>query len=354
MQISRKCKHYSDWCAAGVFADTWKSWGFMDAYTGGEIEPNTAYVGNPSTNVELSINDTDWKYKWKYDLNDNYNYFYFANRCYQGAFTTKLVRLYFNTSYSKNFNCIRENTVPNYSLSSSYPLRLAEYLNFVGTVSRSYCIYYSNYANMFFMPLKNNGFFYNREASNGIGDNTYATEHTMNGYPLKLTTRYKQLSPYLWDLYTYRRVCTDYGAATCTLSNCTVIGFFNNITNKMNYIILTIPEGYGRSGESANLNTIYTYWDHKDGAVSTSIPYMDSTGEYTDVKENICTLIKYPYDDGALSNLFLISTCPQRKKRSFMNEIANDACGLEGKFFSFNGRNFYGFYNNLAVELPSN
>ena len=28
--------------------------------------------------------------------------------------------------------------------------------------------------------------------------------------------------------------------------------------------------------------------------------------------------------------------------------------GLDNKFFSFNGRNFYGVYGNLVVELPAN
>lgn len=350
MQISRKCKHYSDWCAAGVIADTWKSWGFMDAYTDGEIEPNATYTGDYDiTNTSWTNNQTDWKYKWKYDLNDNYNYFYFSN-CHEHNYTyTRYHKLYFNTSYSSSFNRFTNiHAQPPYSLDSSYPLQLSNRLFRSGNGAS--CISYSDYYNMFFMPLKNNGFFYNKEASGA---------NPGYGYPAKLMTRYKQLSPYLWDLYSYRRVAGNAGAEFF-ISNATVIGFFNNITNKMNYITLVVPDANaarntgGGSDWYKTLNSIYVNWDHKNGAVSTSIPYMDSTGEYTDVKENICTLIKYPYDDGALSNLFLISTCPQRKKCSFANEDGNDACGLEGKFFSFNGRNFYGFYNNLAVELPSN
>lgn len=349
MQISRKCKHYSDWCAAGVFADTWKSWGFIDGYTEGEIEPNVAYHGQYSNYNYSDIipNETEWKYKWKYDTNDSFNYFYFGNRQRINS-STRYTKLFFNTTYSKNFSGIM-NYDNSYSLSSYQPLLLNQYMYRADGISYNWCIYGSDYYNMFFMPLKNNGFFYNREASSPVDNQGNFRSSATIGFPIKLMTYYKQLSPYLWDLYSYRRTVHSDTNAYFKNSNCSVIGFFNNITNKMNYIILVIPEGQGET-----LKTIYTYWDHKDGAISTSIPYMDSTGEYTDVKENICTLIKYPYDDGALSNLFLISTCPQRKKRSFMNEIANDACGLEGKFFSFNGRNFYGFYNNLAVELPSN
>lgn len=351
MQISRKCKHYIDWCAAGVIADTWKSWGFMDAYTDGEIEPNPVYTGEtyPNYTDNFIHNQTDWHYKWKYDLTNSYNYFYFCNRFARGNVNDSYARIYFNLTQNPRINTY---LLDNNGYDSQSITTLCGRIYRRGTNNKD-CVTYSNYYNMFFIPLKNNGFFYNREAISPYDNAGNYHGGTLVGCPEKLTLTYKQLSPYLWDLYSYRRIANTYSSQAAQSSFCSVIGFFNNITNKMNYITLVVPDTTSVP-LNAGVKTIYIHWDHKDGAISTSIPYMDSTGEYTDVKENICTLIKYPYDDGALSNLFLISTCPQRKKRSFMNEIANDACGLEGKFFSFNGRNFYGFYNNLAVELPSN
>ena len=72
----------------------------------------------------------------------------------------------------------------------------------------------------------------------------------------------------------------------------------------------------------------------------------DSSNDYTDGKNNICTLIKYPTNLGYIDNLYLISTTPKN--------ITNTATALQGKFFSFGGRNFYCPRYNLAVELPAN
>ena len=355
MQISRMCKHYTEWCAAGVLAETWKNWGFLDAYTGGEIQPNATYTGTAyvrSSGVFVN-NESNWGYKWKYDNYDSCNYFYFCNRKTSNNFNDRWNCLYFNLSAQTNF------------LTDSPSDRLYTNINTPmirnrmdrGGSAPDTTIRKSDYINMFFIPLKNNGFIFKQEASTPI--NTSLNNFiAMYGFPLQLTTYYKQINPFLWDLFSYRRVAST-TSGTGRISNSTVIGFFNNITNKMNYILLTIHDGSpyrstSGGGWQNRLNTIYTYWDNKDSAILDFIPYLDETGEYTDVKENICTLIKYPYETGALSNLYIISTSPQRRKCSFVDEDGNDGNGLDGKFFSFNGRNFYGLYNNLAVELPSN
>ena len=68
------------------------------------------------------------------------------------------------------------------------------------------------------------------------------------------------------------------------------------------------------------------------------------------IQQNVCTLIKYPYQNGFLSNLFLIYTSPCNDRESG----GTCSTGLWNKFFSFGGRNFYCPMGNLAVELPSN
>lgn len=64
------------------------------------------------------------------------------------------------------------------------------------------------------------------------------------------------------------------------------------------------------------------------------------THDYNNINQNICTLIRIPQDNGFFDELYLCTTYP-------CDEI-------EGKVFSFNGRNFLGVYENLVVELPAN
>ena len=113
-------------------------------------------------------------------------------------------------------------------------------------------------------------------------------------------------------------------------------GFYNNITNKFNYYY---QDWY------ANSNLL----DGNDGSFIGNA-MVDSNGtSYTDVKNNVCTLIKYPYQDGFLNNLFIISTAPERTRW----DVWKNTQGLTGKFFSFGGRNFFCPVYNLAVELPA-
>lgn len=137
--------------------------------------------------------------------------------------------------------------------------------------------------------------------------------------------------------------------------------FFNNIDNLFNYISLEINNNVyscNYRGDNWNFRTFYYQNSRRESLTSTLID-TTNTGINVDVKQNICTMIKYPYLNGFLSNLFLITTAPVGGKTYNSRDIStdyviNDACGLDGKFFSFNGRNFYGVYANLAVELPAN
>lgn len=61
---------------------------------------------------------------------------------------------------------------------------------------------------------------------------------------------------------------------------------------------------------------------------------------YNNINQNICTLIRVPYENTFFDGLYLCTTYP-------CNQI-------EGKVFSFNGRNFLGICENFVVELPAN
>lgn len=181
----------------------------------------------------------------------------------------------------------------------------------------------------FFIPLKNKGFIFMnyRSIENAYGFTPTPPLNTLGSFP-----------------------DNDYDYTAVSNTTCV----FNNVTNKYNYM-------YGnRIGNQAPWGYPWLNFYIADQIVEQhKLPLVEqgsgrgawgSFGSYTDVKQNICTLIKYPYNNGFMSNLFLITTAPRYGR----SEYGANACGLDNKFFSFNGRNFYGIYANLAVELPAN
>ena len=80
-------------------------------------------------------------------------------------------------------------------------------------------------------------------------------------------------------------------------------------------------------------------WLNKSG--EDPITYLDNTMEHFDYQPNICTLVKYPLEDGYIGNLYLMTTSP-------VNKVTED-----GMFFSIGNRNFFNIYGNLVVELPA-
>ena len=129
-----------------------------------------------------------------------------------------------------------------------------------------------------------------------------------------------------------------------------LIGFKTNIykQNPYSYIISTM-DGSRDIDVLLNLGTYTTkdsYGNNRWSINSKSIPlntYIDDTQnlQYTDVNNHICTLVKMPVFSTYLDNVFICTTSP------FVD-------GVEGKTFSFEGRNFIGMYNNLVLELPRN
>ena len=80
-------------------------------------------------------------------------------------------------------------------------------------------------------------------------------------------------------------------------------------------------------------------WPNKSG--EDPITYLDDKMEHFDYQPNICTLVKYPLEDGYIGNLYLMTTSP-------VNKVTED-----GMFFSIGNRNFFNVYGNLVVELPA-
>lgn len=86
-------------------------------------------------------------------------------------------------------------------------------------------------------------------------------------------------------------------------------------------------------------NLDFNKWPNKSG--EDPITYLDDTMEHFDYQPNICTLVKYPLEDGYIGNLYLMTTSP-------VNKVTED-----GMFFSIGNRNFFNVYGNLVVELPT-
>ena len=59
---------------------------------------------------------------------------------------------------------------------------------------------------------------------------------------------------------------------------------------------------------------------------------------YTNINANICSMIKFPYDNSYIDGIYLLTTAPQQLE--------------DGTFFSFDGRNFLNAFDNFVVELP--
>lgn len=119
----------------------------------------------------------------------------------------------------------------------------------------------------------------------------------------------------------------------------TIIGLPSTInSNLKNYLYFGLANCRSDSGSSENK---YFLTDYQQNRAINNIPFVSASGEtYVDTNSNICTLIKMPYDNGYLDNVYLLATAP--------GELTT-----EGSFFSFSGRNFINVYKNLVLELPS-
>lgn len=283
------------------FTSTIKSCGFVRA-DGSEIDPSTPVAD----------------FKWKYDKDENAacwkkEYHDYSNLCGfefrpRGLNSGSYLKHLFYSSYDINYNC-----------------------------SHSF----------FFIPLKNNGFI-------------------MESYPIVCWYGYYNSNPKLMSITDQNNIPNGnvYNFTNWSIVH-NALGFYNNVTNNYWYIVSNATHGYwvfsgGKEdspGESARSATLY----NQGVSMSVLSDYRDIYRNKTDYKQNICTLIKAPCSDGFLSNLYIVSTSPAPERRYYYPGIDaggsykgyHNWIGTDNRFFSFNGRNFYGFMNNLAVELPS-
>lgn len=187
---------------------------------------------------------------------------------------------------------------------------------------------------LFFIPLRNKGFILRSEQTNII----------------TLTPKFKSHDYYIMN-----------STENSNQGINTIIGLFNNnIANNMIYLSI------GPFTPYIVFNSDMTQKEkHNDGYVNLiadnkifePIPFAENPYRYrittdpantyykhdlkfTNTIENTCTLLRAPYENQYLDGLYIVTTKP--------------CDSIDGKVFSFDGRNFLGIYDNLAVELPVN
>lgn len=196
-----------------------------------------------------------------------------------------------------------------------------------------------DYTTTIFIPLKNNNFIIQQYAPR---NKNIITPPFLNSK--KITN--SELIPSggsQWEEYTYSR---------------TVLSFINNSNFTKQYCYLLLL-GRCDTYHSVQNPALMPAFNLRSDIFQTSkglctllnteiIPPTDTSFKradiiyhnYNNVNQGVCTLARIPCDDIFLDGLYLCTTYPCDQ--------------IEGKVFSFNGRNFLGVYENLVVELPAN
>lgn len=198
----------------------------------------------------------------------------------------------------------------------------------------------SSYMNCmtFFIPLKNRGFLISAYGADA------AVEGYSNTPKIYSYNHYPGYTTYQWSSGWHSEI----------------LSFYNNITNNYNCIYSRVgANGYNDSNHYMHDSSVRLPLSTRPTVLTTyGMQLLDWTGDRTDIKQNTLTLIKAPYHNSFLSNLYIATTIPREGDPVVIDSIGTIAplpsTGLDNKFFSFNGRNFYGVYGNLVVELPAN
>ena len=194
-----------------------------------------------------------------------------------------------------------------------------------------------------FLPLKNNGFFLNIRSASLYSSNIYnigsSNANDQRDYSFNVSTSTPSLNTKVYCTNTIGYYSSSYPG---------VLNFIGIPPCKGNlnwtYIFYTVT-AYSNNGTMIYRDII----DFGDGKVfdmpfkSNYIRQMNGSTAYTEptysnINENICSMIKLPYDNGYIDGVYLLTTAPQQLQ--------------DATFFSFDGRNFLNAFDNYVFELP--
>ena len=189
-----------------------------------------------------------------------------------------------------------------------------------------------------FLPLKDNGFYLNISQGPIPGNTSYPNVKNISSWtPLP-------------ELHTYLNRAEN---VRYKVINMNIIGLPPK-NQQTNWVYLYWMLVYWYNDGAWTLGTAsYATFDFGNGIISPCKISGSWTGNYisgvttslnpvsayTNINQNVCSLIKMPLDSGYVENFYLLATAPQNIE--------------PGTFFSFGGRNFLNIFGNYVVELPS-
>lgn len=325
-----------DWYSSPNVLYYLKNFGFINA---DNTEIDDTSMGTQNL---LYTNTSSTKIKWKYDTYANESFNYLAV-----SWNTNMPKTAWGTSYGFT-------GLDFYGHSTRYDLTQVRYDGDHGTQGG-----WQTYKN-FFIPLKNNGFFFN-ERNYGVDNANYHIDEDKSQIP-KLWTSGKSYEINYEE--THGRQIND--RATGLYGTCTnVLGIpvMNNVLN--NDFIYLILSKYKYGGDNGNNKSYIKMIDSVNDmnlVLREPIPdFSQYTGimnagigtkeqqatadtfyqSHIDLARNVCTLVKFPYENTFLDNLYIMTTAPT----TITDEVS---------FFTINNRNFMKVFENIVVELPTN
>lgn len=312
MELDRKTWTWEQWHTSPYILSDFSSWGFVTASDGSPIDVSnletwSGYSGDYRT-YGMNI-------KWKYDklASKNYNTFSLGvggtgsgwgfNR---GSFIGARLN-YKGGTKGSGFN-----------LTMSQDAWLNNYNEIIITPSAN--------PKVFFIPLLNHGFVLNMR-TNGISQQEGADPD--GAY-------YRGQTPTLKTLY------WNPGNNSSNGANKTIIAL--PPSEKIKTLGFTYIAFQRREDNPSSYNLVSNIWTDPNNV--TSLQYTESISsinydKHTNISQDVCTLIRYPYQNAFLDNLYIMSMMPKQ----FDNDVA---------YFSLAGRNFMKVFDNLVVELPTN
>lgn len=212
----------------------------------------------------------------------------------------------------------------------------------------------------FFIPLKNNGFFFN-ERNYGQDNSGYQIDNDKSQIPKLWTTGTGYEENYEKTAGRQLNFNTIGSYTSCV--NILGIPVMNDIIgNDFIYLILSKYKYGGNNGTGKSWIKIIDSVNDNNLTLREPIPDFSQYNQiiennigtkaqqatadtfyqsHINLARNVCTLVKFPYGNTFLNNLYIMTTAP--------TTITDEA-----SFFTINNRNFMKVFENIVVELPSN
>lgn len=308
MELYRKTWTWNQWRTSPYILNDFSNWGFVKASDGSAID-----ISNLDSWDNYSGTSYGMNLKWKYDklASNSYNTFTVGvdgTQIWTWGYTRGNfigVRLnYSGGTKGSGFNLMLNG--------DSYYDQYAE----VGNSS-------ARNLKAFFIPLLNYGFLLNMRVN--------GPDQQESGDP--------DGASYAGQTPTLKTIYWNPGNNTTQGGNKTVIAL--PPTEKIGSLGYTYIVFQNNNGNTT-INNVAKIWTDPNNVAN--LQYNEGIASigydnHTNITQDVCTLIRYPYQNTFLDNVYIMSTMPKQ----FDNDVA---------FFSLQNRNFMKVFQNIVVELP--